>query len=287
MTITGGKIFYGAFYNCTSLASVTIGDSVTSIGTYAFYGCTGLTSVTIGSGVTSIESAAFGGCSSLESITLPFVGGSASATSASASTLFGYIFGTSSYTGGTSVKQYYASSSYETYYIPSSLTSVTVTGGKIFYGAFYGCTGLTSITIGDSVKNIGDYAFYGCTSLASITIPDSVTSIGTYAFYGCTSLASVTIPDSVTSIGTSTFYGCTSLASVTIPDSVTSIGTSAFYGCTSLTTVYYAGTEDDWSSVSIGSSNSPLDGSTVYYYSETEVSGCWHYNDSGEIEIWD
>ena len=67
------------------------------------------------------------------------------------------------------------------------------------------CTGLTSVTIPDSVTSIGDEAFYNCTRLTSVTIPDSVTSIGNYAFYCCTGLTSVTIPNSVTSIGDNAF----------------------------------------------------------------------------------
>ena len=199
-----------AFRNCTSLASVEIGDSVTSIGNSAFCNCTSLTSVEIPNSVTSIGESAFSGCSSLASLTIPFVGGSANATNASASTLFGYIFGTS-YTGGVSTKQYYAYSSYETYYIPKSLKTLTVTGGNILYGAFYNCTSLTSVVIGDSVRSIGSVAFRNCTSLTSVEIPDSVTSIGSYAFDSCTSLTSVVIPDSVTSIDDYAFYGCTSL----------------------------------------------------------------------------
>ena len=103
--------------------------------------------------------------------------------------------------------------------------------------AFYGCTGLTSITIPDSVTSIGGSAFNGCTGLTNITIPDSVTSISYWAFAYCTGLTSITIPDSVTRIGDHAFYGCTGLTSITIPDGVTFIADAAFYGCTGLTSI--------------------------------------------------
>ena len=94
-------------------------------------------------------------------------------------------------------------------------------GGNILYGAFDNCSKLSSITIPDSVKSIGDYTFYNCSSLTSITIPDNVTSIGEYAFSNCSSLTSITIPDSVTSIGSSAFRGCSSLTSITLPHNYT------------------------------------------------------------------
>ena len=84
---------------------LVIPEGATNIGSYAFSGCNTLTGITIPLTVTSIGEGAFSGCSSLESITLPFVGGSANAESESGSTLFGYIFGTSSYSGGTATEQ--------------------------------------------------------------------------------------------------------------------------------------------------------------------------------------
>ncbi|MGN1478931.1 MAG: leucine-rich repeat domain-containing protein, partial [Acutalibacteraceae bacterium] len=102
--------------------------------------------------------------------------------------------------------------------IPSTIDGYPVT--SIGSSAFYGCTGLTSITIHDSVTNIGDDAFEWCSGLTDITIPDSVTSIGDSAFHGCTGLTSITIPDSVISIGNYAFYRCTGLTKIKISNSL-------------------------------------------------------------------
>ena len=124
-------------------------------------------------------------------------------------------------------------------YIPQdSLQTVVLTSGEIIRDrAFQNCSGLTSVTIGNGVTDIGRWAFAYCYNLTSVTIPDSVTSIGFEAFYRCSSLTSVTVPDSVTSIGDYAFSGCSGLTSVTIPDSVMSIGKVAFSGCSGLTSV--------------------------------------------------
>ena len=121
----------------------------------------------------------------------------------------------------------------------SGLTSITIPNSvtSIGYQAFYGCSGLTSVTIGNSVTSIGWCAFSGCSGLTSVTIPNSVTSIGNYAFDGCSGLTSVTIGNSVTSIGYQAFCGCSGLTSVTIPNSVTSIENGAFESCSGLTSI--------------------------------------------------
>ena len=145
----------------------------------------------------------------------------------------------------------YRTTSYNSYSgsvtIPDSVTyngvTYSVTGIGDF--AFYNCTRLTSVTIPNSVRNIGSYigssnsrgVFSRCSNLSSVCIPDSITIIYPYTFQGCTSLTSVTIPNSVIEIGESAFYDCTGLTSVTIPNSVTAIRNYAFSGCTNLTSV--------------------------------------------------
>jgi len=193
-----------------NITSITIPNSVTSIGRYAFGKCTSLTRVTIPNGVTSIGLGAFRDCTSLPSITIPN-----SVTSIENIAFEGC-------TKLTSIT------------IPNSVTSIGM-------GAFKDCTSLTSVTIPNSVTSIEMGAFSNCTKLTSVTIPNSVTSIWSSVFSQCTSLTSVTIGNSVTSIGAEAFWYCTSLASVTIPNSVTSIGYSAFSNCTKLTSVTFEG----------------------------------------------
>ena len=257
VTIPNGvtSIEYYAFYGCSGLMSITIPESVTSIEKSAFYGCSRLTSVIIPNGVTSIGNSAFYGCNGLTSITIPFVGEN---TEGNGATYFGYLFGASFYGSNSS-------------YVPKSLKEVTITGGtSISDDAFYGCSGLTSITIPESVVSIGDYVFYGCNGLTSITIPSGVTSIGASAFSGCSGLTSIAIGNGVINIGTSAFYGCNGLTSIIVEEentkyhskdnclidteakilmlgcqnsvipndgSVTSIGSSAFSGCSGLMSV--------------------------------------------------
>ena len=260
-----------AFYYCSGLTSVTIGNSVINIGERAFYG-SGLTSVTIGNSVTSIGSGAFRFCSGLTSVTIPN----------SVTSIGDYAF------YGCSALESIIVEEGNTIYdsrencnaIIETATNTLIAGFKntvIPYSvtsigdwAFSGCSSLTSVTIPNSVTSIGEGAFSYCYGLESIiveegnticdsrencnaiietatntliygckntVIPNSVTSIGDGAFNYCTGLTSITIPNSVTSIGEAAFDYCTGLTSVTIGNSVTSIGDGAFFGCTGLISI--------------------------------------------------
>ena len=142
-----------------------------------------------------------------------------------------YFFnGSTSYNDKLGDYAFYGCSGLTSLTIPSSVTSI---GNK----AFHGCCGLTSLVIPSGVTSIGDKAFYGCSGLISLTIPSSVTRIGWSAFEGCSGLTSLTIPSSVTWISGEAFSGCSGLTSLVIPSSVTSIGKSAFSGCSGLTSL--------------------------------------------------
>ena len=102
--------------------------------------------------------------------------------------------------------------------------------------AFYGCIGLTSVSIPSSITTIGEGAFSG-SSLTSLSIPASVTTINDFAFYRCEKITSVTIPESVTTIGKEAFAECVALTSVTLPSSVANLGYEVFWGCKGLTSI--------------------------------------------------
>ena len=103
--------------------------------------------------------------------------------------------------------------------------------------AFAGESGISSVTLPDTIESIGANAFDGCTDLQEIVIPEGVSSIGTGAFSGCENLENVSIPSTVTDISEGTFSGCENLTSVKIAEGVTTIGANAFSGCTNLSTV--------------------------------------------------
>ena len=138
-------------------------------------------------------------------------------------------------------------------------------------------------------------AFSYCSGLTSITIPDSVTTIGYRAFYWCDNLTSITIPNSVTLIDDFAFYGCRGLTSIIIANSVTSIGDYVFADCSELKTVYYKGTAEEWDKILIYSNNTYLTSATRYYYSETEPAlnydgtaykgNYWHYDTDGKTPV--
>ena len=243
VTCSVTSIRSSAFYKCGGLSSVTIGNSVTNIGDSAFFKCSDMTSISIGNSVKRIGGKAFTDCSGLTSVHITDLAAWCNIVfdSDSANPL---LYAHHLYQNGQEIKDFVIPEGMK--YIKnfafngcSGLTSVTIPNSvtSIWVGAFEYCSGLTSVTIPNSVTLIGSSAFARCSGLTSIDIPNSVTSIGIAAFRFCSGLTSVTIPNSVTSIGGLAFDGCSCLTSITIPNSVTSIDDWAFKGCSGLTSI--------------------------------------------------
>ena len=307
-----------AFRGCFGLTSVTIPSSVTSIGNYAFRDCSGLTSVKMERETPpSINSSSFDKSTNaiiyvpdgsetayqsddnwwfLEiveySMNIAFADenvkaicvqnwdtdgdGELSYEEAAAVTNLGEVFRENTDISLFDELRYFTGLTrigYGAFSGCSSLTSVTIPNSVTYIGisAFRECSGLTSVSIPNSVTEIGIRAFEGCSGLTSIAIPNNMRAIPNYMFQGCSALTEITIPSSVTFIGSYAFNNCSSLASVTIPNSVTSIGQDAFYGCSGLTKTEFASIEQ-LCNMNFGNSvSSPLYYAHHLYINDEEI----------------
>ena len=196
---------------------------VTAIKDNAFNGCSQITSITVPNSVTTIGGNAFKGTNPTK-ITLPFIGNSRTARDRDG--VFGFIFGytDSSNTAGTTYQSWYY------YYIPKTIKEVVITDdSRIPASAFCNCDWIEEITIHGEINQIGSSAFYNCSSLKEFNIPESVATIESHAFYNCTSLQSVSIPDEVNTFAGCLFYNCLALEEVNFPAKLQTISSEAFY----------------------------------------------------------
>lgn len=212
-----------AFYNCSTLETITLPNAASSIGDYTFYGCSNLESIAIPNTLSSIGDGAFRNCTSLLDIDIP-----QSVSSIGAFSFFGCV------SLPTIDDIRYAGSCAAEAVDKTKTTYKLKEGTRFISSTFENCYNLTDFSIPSSIIEIGDYAFCMCTSLSFVTIPDSMEIIGKGAFYGCESLVNITIPESVTQIKGSAFSSCSSLLNVKIPDKVKKIEGNSFDYCTSL-----------------------------------------------------
>jgi len=237
----------------SKITAVTVGNDITSIGSYAFSGCTKLEKVVIGNNVTTIGGSAFERCTALTTVQF----------NERLSTLGTFSF-----------------------YNCSSLSSVINLPNIVTIGgsAFENCTSLKTVNTGKSLTSIGAYAFSGCTLLESVEFPASVETIGYDSFLNCTNLRSFIFPKNVTNVEASILKGCSNLEYVVLPASVATIEKSAFYGCNSIKSVF---SYVDKTTITIDTGNIPLDKALWFYISAPEdiVSIIDSTLDHGSIEL--
>lgn len=301
---------------------IVITDGAISIPAYTFYNCDTLTSIVIPNSVLSISSGAFYGCSNLQEMTIPFVGAKANYSNNDKYLYpFGYIFGASPYTNSIETVQGYQyrssttlSETSTTYYLPATLTTVTITGNHLVYGAFCNCKNITNIYLSEGISAINATAFIYCSSLTSIVLPNSVTSIGKRAFDGCSGLKEITISENLTYVGDYAFSSCSSLnivdvqniekwsaidfntsntnplfyshtlyvkgkliTELTIPEGVITIGKYSFYGCRNITSIVIADSVtsiNEWAFSGCDDLTSVTIGKAVQKIADHAFTGC-------------
>ena len=224
------RIGLAAFTNCMSLPGIIIPHSVTSIGNYAFSTCKGLTSVSIlnpDCRIGGTDYGVFNACS--DSLVLRGWTGSTTETYAQAA---GHQFVSMGVLSG-------ACGSNLTWTFNPASNELTISGtgtmddypGSNYPGWYAHRENVTSVSIGNGVTYIGEYAFYNMSALEQVTIGSSVTGIGSYAFQNCPNLTEVTVPSGVTAIGNGGFRECSSLTRATILNPDCAFGSSVFTNC--------------------------------------------------------
>ncbi|MDO4627862.1 MAG: leucine-rich repeat domain-containing protein [Planctomycetia bacterium] len=207
------------FYSCENLTSVRLPTTLQRIGKYVFRDCEAIQSITIPEKVKSISQRAFWECDSLQAIHV-------SPKNRYYKSVDGVLFNRD----GTILQTYPAGRPNPTYAVP-------VGTEKIQNFAFEWSQNLTSVTIPDTVREIGYKAFEDCSALTSVRLPATITEIKSFTFNSCNQLTSITIPPSVTKIKTDAFRLCRNLTSVTVSTRDIKIHRYAFYACSEELTI--------------------------------------------------
>ncbi len=274
-----------AFLNCTKVKNIYLPDSVKEIGNKAFSGCVLLEKITFGKGVEKLGKEIFLNCDSLQKVVVP------SGNNVFSSDDSGVLYNKDK----TELLFYPVANDAAAYSVAEKVE-------KIADSTFSMSKNVKTIILGDNVKEIGNNAFMGSRSLETVKIGKGVNKIGNQAFNWCEKLTSITIdagnsvyesdsdgvlynkgkteiikypegnvktafavPSGIKAIRTHAFLNSANIKSVSFPKSIETIEASAFSGCTAITDVSYAGSEEEWKKVTIGSDNNAITGAKISF----------------------
>ena len=222
------------FENNTNLTTVTLPESVKTVGNKAFYGCSKLSAVTF-NGQTAIGDEAFRNCTSLINVSLP----------SGLKTIGDRAFQNANSITQIEFKDGIESIGAFSFMDCKALTAVRLpnTTKSIGTSAFENCIKLTYASLGDNLTSLGNSAFRNCSVLTEISIPGTTVTVGEKAFQNCRTLALATLNSGITTIGGFCFDGCSELLSMTIPGTVRTIGGGSFNGCIALTSLTFGNSQ--------------------------------------------
>ena len=254
-----------AFHNCKSIVRVKIPDSIFIIGKSAFAGCSSLKQIVLPNYIEELGSGVFSGCDGLEY---------------------------NKFDNGL-----YVGNSKKPYMVLVKAVDITITKciinescNFIHYAAFYGCCALKEAKMPNGIIKIEDASFSGCSSLENIILNNGLLKIGDSAFYDCIKLKKVIIPDSVEIIGNYAFGNCSNLSTMVIGKGVITVGDDVLSGfCNNFEEIFYNGSSEKWSQISIGKSNGTLLSANRYFYSKDkplDEGNYWYYDENENIRIW-
>lgn len=226
------------FRGMAALESIVIPNAVTKMGTYAFADDTSLKSAKLSTSCPWLKEGLFSECNALQSITIP----------SAVTKMDGYMFTnckaltSATFEDGTDLIEMGYGASWKNYGLFSDCPLKTLNLGRwLSYNTevasrspFYSIDALKSLNIGKNVKVIDKYMFSYCEGLEEVNLPDNITSVNLWGFRGCSSLKSVRLSEKLSQVGDYGFAGCTSLDNVTFPASMTSVASNSFSDCTAL-----------------------------------------------------
>lgn len=226
------------FRGMAALESIVVPNAVTEMGTYAFANDTSLKSAKLSTSCPWLKEGLFSECNALQSITIP----------SAVTKMDGYMFTncktltSATFEDGNDLIEMGYGASWKNYGLFSDCPLKTLNLGRwLSYNTevasrspFYSIDALKNLNIGKNVKVIDKYMFSYCKGLEEVNLPDNITSVNLWGFRGCSSLKSVRLSEKLSQVGDYGFAGCTSLDNVTFPASMTSVASNSFSDCTAL-----------------------------------------------------